>query len=242
MDSGNWLKLFVRKAWFYVKKLLNYPFVIKNKYGYYNAIISQIIKKTKNRGLINLRKRNVLFINLFIFMPLFLGGIFSAATVYSEKARYEAYAQRVVLPLKGETPVQKTFSFFKRGYYSVRYQPIKYSDLEMIIYGYFFAIVGAYVLSKHPAFKEQKRIEKDLIKFKKLDGENKPWKVVWTPEALFFESYGCDPYRFKREVPFWNTINFSPADPILVEGNKNVFIIPKKFELPARIIFKSSEV
>ena len=242
MSSNNWINILLKKIWFYLKKLLNYPFVIKNNYNYYNAIISKIIKKTRSVGLISLRKRNVMYINLFIYLPLFLGFMVSALTVYQNKAKYELYATRVILPLSGETSVQKGVSFIKRAYYSVRYQPIEYEDFEMILYGYFFAILGAYIMSKHPAFKKQKEIQEVLYKLKKVDGENNPWKVIWTPEALFFETYNCNPYQFQKETKFWNTINFSPAPPIVFEDNKSTFIIPRKFELPAQIIFKSSEV
>ena len=216
--------------------------MIKKKYAYYNAIISKIIQKRNSYGLISLRKRNVLLINLAIYLPLATGVFFSAATIYDNKVKYEVYARRVVLPLEGETSIQKGFAAIKRAYYSVRYQPISYSDIETIFYGYLLAILGAYILSKNTAFKEQKVIEEALIKFKKFDVDNNPWRAVWTPEAIFFEAYGCNPHTFQKEIRFWNAINFSAAPPILFEENKNIFIIPKNFELPSKIIFKSSEI
>ena len=40
--------------WLNFKKLLKYPFKIKNEYAYYNAIISYIYDKTKSSIFVNL--------------------------------------------------------------------------------------------------------------------------------------------------------------------------------------------
>jgi hypothetical protein len=242
MNSGNWFKIILRKVWFYVRKLLNYPFVVRKRFDYYNYIVYLIYSRTNERSTLKLRKRNHLLLNVLIFLPLFLGVIYSGLNIYNNKDRYQLYVQRVVLPLKGDTPIKKTFSFLKRSYNSIRYQPIKLTDFEVILYAYMFSILGANLMSKHPAFKKQKEIQDVLLNANKVDEDGNPWKVVWTPHALYFETYQCDVYKFVRETKFWNTINYAPSEPVLIPEDKRKFIIPGKYELPPKIIFKSSDI
>ena len=53
MNSSKFsLKYFLRYVlWYNFKRLIKYPFKIKNQYGYYNAILSYIIQKNKSINL-----------------------------------------------------------------------------------------------------------------------------------------------------------------------------------------------
>lgn len=242
MNKSNFINIILKKIWFYLKKLLKYPFDVRKKFDYYNYIIYLIYTKTNDSTALKLRKRNHLLINVLIFLPMFLGVLYSGISLINNKNRYIVYYQRILLPLEGETPIRKTLAGFKRTYYAVRYHPLQSSDFEAILHGYLFAILGAGLMSKHPAFKKQKDIEDVLLNSNRVDEDGKPWSVVWTPKALYFEAYQCDVYKFVNETKFWNTINYSPAEPLLIPDDKRKFIIREKFELPPKIIFKSNEV
>lgn len=242
MTTSSWLNIVLKKTWFYVKKLLKYPFDIRKKFDYYNYIIYVIHSKSNDKGALLLRKRNHLLINGLVFLPMFLGVFFSTINIIHDKDRFVKYYKTVTLPLSGDTGIQKAFSGIRRGYLAVKHQPIKFSDFEPILYGYLIALLGANLMSKHPSFKKQKEIEDVLLNSNKVDEDGNPWKVVWTPKAIYFETYQCDVYKFVHETKFWNTINYSPAEPILIPEDKRKFIIPEKYELPPKIIFKANDI
>lgn len=224
--------------WYNLKRLLRYPFQVKNKYGYYNAILSYIIDKNKSINLLNLRKRNVYFINSFIILPIFLGVLFTGISMYNHKEKYQIYAMRATLPIEGDSYFEKTTNVISRVYKMAVYQPISQDEIQYILYGFILSLVGGRFLALNPIFKKSQKIEEILSKIKKVDADEKPWKVVWTPDAIYFESFLGDPDQFVNQTSFWNTINFSPDPPIVDLKDRTKFIVPRKYELPPKIIFK----
>lgn len=240
MNSSKFsLKYFLRYVlWYNFKRLIKYPFKIKNQYGYYNAILSYIIQKNKSINLLNLRKRNVYFINAFIILPIFAGVLFSGITMYQHKAKYETYIKRATLPIEGDSYFSKTKNTVSRAYKMVQYQPVSYDEFQYLLYGFLMSLVGAKLLSLNPIFKKSQKIEEILSKIKKVDAEERPWRVIWTPDAIYFESFLGDPDQFVNQKSFWNEINFSPDPPIIDLKDRKKFIVPRKYELPPKIEFK----
>ena len=224
--------------WYNIKKILKYPSKIKKQYGYYNAILSYIIQRTKSETLLNLRKRNVYFINSFIILPMFLGMLFTGISMYNHKEKYQVYAIRATLPVEGESNIQIGINVVNRLYKMIVHQPISKEELNYLFYGFLISLLGAKFLSLNPIFKESNKIEDILSKIRKLDADDKPWKVVWTPDAIYFESFLGDPDSFVSKREFWNQINFSPDPPMIDLKDRTKFIIPRKYELPPKIVFK----
>ena len=230
--------LIVNIIWYNIKRLLRYPFKIKNQYGFYNAILSYILGKTKSENLLNLRKRNVYFINTFIILTIFLGFLFTGISIFNNKAKYHEYIQRATLPIGGETYFEKTKNSIRRGYKMIVFQPISKEEIQYLIYGFLLSIIGGRFLALNPIFKESKKIEDILSKIRKVDADEKPWRVVWTPDAIYFESFLGDPDSFINDRRFWNEINFTPDPPKIDPKDRKKFIVPRKYELPPKIIFK----
>lgn len=241
-------KKILRKLWRMIKAILKYPFDIKNRYAYHNAILTQMmknIKKNKPEELDKLRTKNVHIVNVAIFLPLMLGIFANCLYFYSEskvQQRYSNYVRRVSLPVGGEGFFGKTKKVTMRGVAMVVNQPVSVTDFNFFFYGYAASILGALFLSANPAFRRAEEIEAVLLKMNKVDGEKHPWRVLWTPNYLFFEAYGCDPHAFVNDVKFWNTINYPPAEPIIFDDQMTKFIVPKKYQLPSKIEFKYKEV
>jgi hypothetical protein len=237
-------KRFLRKSWHLIKIILNYPFEVKNRYAYENAILTQMMKNMKKvdpKDLKDLRAKNITLVNLSIFLPMFMGLMLNIMYIGmnpSVKNRYNVYLQRLTLPIKSEGVFRKTFAFMERVVKAVYHQPVKFSDFQFTIYGYGLAIGGALFLSANPAFRRAEEIQEVLLKMNKVDGEKNPWRVLWTPNYIFFEAYGCNPHAFVDEVKFWNTINYPPAEPIIFDEQMSKFIVPRKYQLPSKIEFK----
>lgn len=233
-----------RKIWRLVKIVLKYPFAIKNKYAYHNAILTQMmrnIRKNKPEELEKLRTKNVHLVNLSIYLPLMLGlflNIFYFVSTEPVQKRYTTYMQRLSLPIKSEGFFKKGIKVVERGIKAFYYHPLEVRDFKYIFFGYLASIAGALFLSTNPAFRRAEEIEEVLQKMNKVDGDKYAWRVLWTPNYLFFEAYGCDPHAFVNEKKFWNTINYPPAEPIVFDDQMTKFIVPKKYQLPSKIEFK----
>lgn len=239
MNSKFTLKYLIRNLlWYNFKRVMRYPFKIKNQYGYYNAILSYIIQKNKSVNLLNLRKRNVYFVNTFILLPIFLGFLFTGISMYNNKEKYKVYLMRATLPIEGKSYFEKTLNIINRSYKMIVYQPVSQEESQYLIYGFLLSIIGARFLSLNPIFKKSEKIEEILTRIKKVDAEENPWRVVWTPDAIYFESFLGDPDQFVNQTSFWNTINFSPDPPIIDLKDRTKFIVPRKYELPPKIEFK----
>lgn len=223
--------------WNGFKNIVRYPKKIRNQYGYYNAILSYIIQKTKSDNLLNLRQRNVYFINIFIILPMFIGALFSGISVYNNIDKYQLYIKRATLPIDGESYFRIFINLINRIYKMIEFQPFSIDEMKYIVIGFVLSIIGAKFLSLNPIFKKSKQIEDILSKIKKVDADEKPWKVIWTPDAVYFESFLGDPDTFVSQRSFWNTINFSPSPPLIDVKDRTKFIVPRKYELPPKIVF-----
>ena len=142
------------------------------------------------------------------------------------------------MPIEGDSYFSKTKNTVSRAYKMVQYQPVSYDEFQYLLYGFLMSLVGAKLLSLNPIFKKSQKIEEILSKIKKVDAEERPWRVIWTPDAIYFESFLGDPDQFVNQKSFWNEINFSPDPPIIDLKDRKKFIVPRKYELPPKIEFK----
>lgn len=225
---------------------LKYPFVMKNLYGYLNAQLSEMmtaIPKSSIDEIKKIRSKNMQNVNLFIYLPMFVGVILNVFVFLSSgedgvQRKYVVYYNRMTLPIKGDTTIRKGMNTISRIIKGTIHNPIAISDFKFFIYGYLVSIVGAVILKLNPIFAENNRISEVLKNMKKVDQDGYPWKVLWTPNFIMFEAYGCNPSEFYNDHKFWNTINFHPDQPIPNVGeNRNKFIVPKQYKLPDSIEF-----
>jgi hypothetical protein len=129
-------------------------------------------------------------------------------------------------------------AIIRRVYYTVTNSPFRYNETKYFLFGYSISILGAFLMTKNPLFAYGKMIEKVLMDKRMQVDKDTPWKVVVTPEYLFFEVYNCDFNQFINDKSFWSSINFTPGEYIPFKDKTNRFIVPKKYELDPKIEFK----
>jgi uncharacterized protein with PQ loop repeat len=225
---------------------LKYPFVMKNLYGYLNAQLTELmtaIPKDSVPEIKSIRSKNNQNVNLFIYAPMFFGILLNVFVFISSgdlgvQRKYVIYYHRMTLPIKGDTTIRKGINIITRIVKGTIHNPISLGDFKFFIWGYSLSILGAVFLKLNPIFAENNRISDVLKNMKKVDQEGYPWKVLWTPNFIMFEAYGCEPNEFYKDHKFWNTINFHPDQPIPNVGeNRNKFIVPKQYKLPDSMEF-----
>lgn len=230
----------------WIKSILKYPFEIKKNYENYNQVINSIELKLREgrrsheeiKPLQDLKKRNVLFIHIFIVLPLLLSISITSLKIYSNIPKYQQYFYKVSAPLRANGFFDRVGKSATRVYYSVKHQPVSLEELSYLLYGYLFVLGGAVFMARNPIFKRQKRIQRELVNKKFTDEFNNPWIVIWTPNYLYFDGYNCEPESFVAKKTFWNDIDFQPAEPIIYPEKVTRFIVPRKYELGFNIEFK----
>lgn len=227
---------FKRRLYNLVVSILKYPNQIVKRYRLYNYSIGEILFETGDIYLHQIRKRNTALVNFFVYLPYWGGVTFSIVFFYLEKESYRKFYEVLTSPLITKNSFFGIVPFLKRVFYFFTEIPLTY-ELYPFIIGYAISILGAFVLSRNRAFKEQKKISDTFFSLGLVDAENKPWKVTWTPDALLIEAYNCDPYAFVNKKGFWSTINFSPSSPKVSRTNMNKIIIYRKSELPQKLEF-----
>ena len=236
-----------------IKTFLLYPRRIFLQYKAYNGgigeMIFQLSKKMQNiRYLKAHRARNSKLINIYILLPIFLGLVFSVFFVYQKRDNFDNYLVYLSKPI-GETKYRSggirnyTKFYREKAIYAVNKSPLSKEAFYPFLMGYLACFLGAFILSKNPSFKKEEEIKKILQVLKHVDIEGRPWKVLWTPEAIMIETFGKDPYEFcvsKQGKNFWNAINFKPSEPIIFNNNINKFVVQRRYELPSELIFESN--
>lgn len=219
-----------------------YPRRMVKRYNGYNASIGEMIHEAKVEGLHALRARNAIVVNIFIFMPWVVGISITLANLYLHRDYYEIYYTVITAPYEAGN----IFSLIGQTYGKIKFAlfkfPLNFKDFSYYFYGHLGAIVGAFILSKNKFFKMEEKIKEVLVHNNHLDRDGYPWKVTWTPKAILFDTFNCDPYKFYLETKFWNSINFAPTQPKKFKNNMNKFVVQSKYELPQELIFTASGI
>lgn len=229
-------KFILKKIFRIAVLLLKFPFKVQKKYAYYNAILSLIYRHTQANNVLKIRQRNVLLVNLLILLPLYLGVFVTGFRVFQHKEKYQTYISRAMLPINADGVFSKIGKTVVRVYKMVVNQPVSLDEIHFLVWGFSICVFGSFIISQNTLFKESEKIQEVLMGMNKVDGDKKPWKVVWTPDAIYFEAYSCDPNSFVKETRFWYNISFKPANAKILDDNTK-FIVPKKYFLPEKILF-----
>lgn len=221
-----------------VFKLLQYPRRIVKKYMAYNGAIGEILMETGDPSIDRLRRRNNKLVNIFIHAPLFLGLLISLISLYLHKDDFSQYLQTVFSPAVSKGFFSTLGLYIKKIKYILTAIPVRELDYLPFFYGYALSIIGAWILSLNPVFKEQDKITHIFSTLGYIDSEGNPWKVTWTPNAIMIESFNCDPFALCNNNRFWSSVNFPPTAPKVNRTNMNKFIVQRKYELPSELIFE----
>lgn len=221
-----------------IMKLLKYPRHMAKRYAGYNWAIGEILMETGDGGLDKLRRRNSKLVNLFIYLPFFAGIILTFATIYLHREDFLIYFNKVLTPINATGIFANIGAYFKKISFIFTGIPFSKTDYYPFIFGYLGSIIGAWILSLNPAFKEQEKIVHIFSTLGYIDSEGKPWKVTWTPNAIMIEAFNCDPYALCQNTRFWSSVNFPPTAPKVNRTNMNKFIVQRKYELPSELIFE----
>lgn len=218
--------------------LLKYPRGMAKKYMAYNGAIGEILLETGDPSIDALRRRNNKLVNIFIHMPFFVGLMISLASLYIHRDSFDFYITKLMYPVNAPGFFSSLSLYIKKIYFMVTAIPIVQSDYLPFVIGYGLSILGAFILSFNPVFKEQDRIIHIFSTLGNIDSEGKPWKVTWTPNAIMIEAFNCDPYALCNNNRFWSSVNFPPTAPKVNRMNMNKFIVQRKYELPNELVFE----
>lgn len=219
-------------------KLLKYPRRITKQYMGYNGAIGEILMETGDGSIDDLRKRNNKLVNIFIHLPFFLGIIISLLSLYSHRDMFDLYLAKVFSPVHASGVFSTIGAYYRKVSYILTEIPLAQSDYLPFFIGYGVSLLGAWILSLNPVFKEQDKITHIFSTLGYIDSEGKPWKVTWTPNAIMIEAFNCDPYALCNNTRFWSSVNFPPTAPKVNRMNMNKFIVQRKYELPSELIFE----
>lgn len=220
---------------------LKYPKKIFDKYKRYNAAVSEILIETQNTELHHLRVKNAKLVNIFIILPIFLGLCLTGFYVYLYKYDFIYYYNKLTASFGNVGIFKLIFELIKRFVYMITNFPLGFKIIKWIFYGYGASIVGAWILSLNPAFKEEEKITHIFATLGYIDSEGNPWKVTWTPEAIMITSFNCDPVALSQNTRFWSSINFPPSSPKVLKKDMKKFIVMRKYELPQELVFELKE-
>lgn len=226
--------------------ILKYPFRIAKKYESYNMGIGDLIS-VKNEPNVNgkddkyfreFQRKNTRLVFFCIYLPLILGFISTSLMIYKNKENYSNYYKQASAPIKEDKFTKKISAYWNKAYYIVAENPVTSDEYTPVLIAFFISLMGAKFLSINPVFEIKERIEKNLVALGCTDIEGNPWRVVWTPEAMLFVSFGTDPNKLAQEQKFWTTINFPPSLPKQSKKDMNKFVVQRKYELSSNMVFK----
>lgn len=223
----------------FILETLLYPYSIIKKYNEYNLRILEIANELKDEGIYRIQKNNIKLVFMFIHIPIIIGILFFLIYSFESKEEYYRFYKILVYENKSISPTMfDGIEFlFKKINLAIAQFPIKSDQLKLIFCSYALTLVGAKFLSLHPAFKKEDEIKTIFSSLGYIDGEGKPWKVTWTPDAIQIISFNCDPIQLCANNRFWSTINFPPGTPRVSKQNMNKFIVTRAYELNSNIIF-----
>jgi hypothetical protein len=223
----------------FVLGILLYPYSVIKKYNDYNIRITEIANELKDVSIFRIKKNNIKLIFIFIHLPLIIGSIFLLVSSFSNSSEFYKFYKILTYENKVLSPtIFDQISFLeKKLSFAFDNFPIRKNQLSYIIFSYFISLVGAKFLSLHTAFVKEEEIKTIFSNLGYIDGEGKPWKVTWTPDAIQIVSFNCDPIQLCANNRFWSTINFPPGTPRVSKLHMNKFIVTRAYELNSNIIF-----
>jgi hypothetical protein len=222
----------------FILKLLKYPRQIAKRYAGYNGAIGEILMETGDPSIDRLRRRNSKLVNIFIYLPFFLGIAISFVMLYNNRQDFVFYFEKLFSPVYAKGIFSTIGAYWNKLFFMFTGLPINKNEFYPFLLGYLGSIIGAWLLSLNPAFREQEKIVHIFSTLGYIDSEGKPWKVTWTPNAIMIEAFNCDPYALTQNNRFWSSVNFPPTAPKVNRDNMNKFIVQRKYELPAELIFE----
>ena len=229
------------RLWNLIKGLFYYPHKIAKRYAGYNASVGEMIIETNDGSLDSIRRRNSWIVNIFIYLPITLGFIAPLVSVYSHKQDFIRYFNHVTSDVVYKGFFSMIGSYIGRVYEVFSMLPFTALDYQLFFWFYGGAILGAYILSKHTAFKKEEEIIHIFSTLGYIDSEGRPWRVTWTPDAIMITAFNCDPIALCSNNRFWSSLNFPPSPPKVFKNNMNKFVVQRKYELPSELVFHVRE-
>lgn len=227
-----------KKIFFGLLNIVLYPYRVLKKYNDYNIRITEIANELKDPSIFRIKKNNIKLIFFFIHLPLILGIAFFIYSCFENKTEIYKFYKIITYENKLDSGLFDSINFnFRKIKYALSEFPIKKDQLNILFYSYLLSVLGARFLSLHPAFKKEQEIITIFGNLGYVDGEGRPWKVTWTPDAIQIISFNCDPIQLCANTRFWSTINFPPGTPRVSKSNMNKFIVNRAYELSGNIVF-----
>lgn len=224
--------------------LIFFPFKVRKRYLKFNAVLWEAEKENKatQTRFEEYRFNNIKLLNIFIHTPLALCALVMVFMVYLEIDSFARVAGKIANPPKISLTKPKATSQAVKLYVNKISEATGKIRLRYTLYvfGGFYTLcfLGATLLAMYPAWKQERVIRDALTSNRYTDTNGEPWKVFWTPDAIIFHTYQCDPDSFFGNSKFWNTINFKPDTPVQFKNDANKIIVARAYALPNLISFE----
>ena len=210
----------------------------------YNAVLWEAERENKaTQGrLEDYRNNNIKLLNIFIHTPLALSALVVVFMLYAEIDGFARLSKKLYdVPKISIVKPRVTVVNMKRYARDVRESVSKiHLDYAVYVLGgcYGLCFLGSLILSLNPAWKEERAIKDALQSNRYFDMNGEPWKAYWTPDAIIFHTYQCDPDSLVGNSKFWNTVNFKPDIPVQFKNDANKVIVARAYALPSIISFE----
>jgi hypothetical protein len=227
----------------FILPIIFFPFNIRKKYLRYNAVLWEAEQEVKGLSapMGAYRHNNTKLLNIFIHAPLALGVLMVSIIIYWQMDGFAKYAARLTDFPKISISKPKLAKNNVKHYFhqvSVAGKDVNLRSIAIAFGGcYLLSFVGAMILSINNAWDEERTIRDALISNRYVDFDGVPWKAYWTPDAIIFHTYQCDPDALANNDKFWNTINFKPDTPVQFNRDTNKIIVGRAYALPSIIDF-----
>lgn len=234
-----------KRIFLLIKAAIFFPAAVSRRLSKLNKHLGTITAVFKLRNdekaeIDAIRRQNTILMNFLVRVPLVIGISMSAFFIYNDidmirqNLKKMTYAPRISIRQPKDIPRQ-----IKRDFeYRMKKSPIEKKHVLPFLVGYLIGYIGSLIMSNHVCFKFEKSISKSLFANKYIDENGRPWEVCYTPKAIMFITYQCEPEKFVSNGKFWDDINFKPdREYQQAPGNSKVVLIKQNYELPAFIDF-----
>lgn len=235
-----------KKFFSIIGKIIKYPFMIAKKFEAYNVGLGDLMAVKNEPKLTGeddqyfkkFQRQNTKLVFFFIYGPMLIGFIISSLLIYSNRQNYISYYKELTKPVVEERFTRKISAYVNRVVFFIKDQPISVKEITPFFIAFLISLIGAKFLSRNPVFARQDDILNRLIAYGAKDMNGNPWKIIWTPDAMLFISFGEDPIKLAQDSKFWATINFPPTTPKQSKKDMNKFVVQRKQELSGNMFFK----